>query len=256
MICRYCAQEIADGSQFCTKCGAPLGTSWNASAATAMPMGEPKTSTKAVISLVCGCLFFAFPVPIVAIVLGHMALSEIGKSAGRLKGEGIAILGLVLGYVGGVFLPLVLILAAIAIPNLLRARMAANESVAIASLRQYNQGASAYAKLCPNQGYPDSSVKLGPGKGDCEGANLIGPVLGSKNPMKSGYVFFYQPRTTDAEGHVTSYTVNADPFQFNQKGVRHFFTDETGVIRYAIDQPADKDSPTLDQTLNDKDDDQ
>jgi hypothetical protein len=43
---------------------------------------------------------FAFPLSILAIIFGHLSLSEIRKSAGRLKGEGMAIAGLVLGYVG------------------------------------------------------------------------------------------------------------------------------------------------------------
>jgi hypothetical protein len=194
-----------------------------------------------------------FPVPVAAIVLGHMALSEIRKSAGRLKGEGIAILGLVLGYLGAVLIPVVLIAAAIVIPSLLKTQIVRNESGAIIALRQYNQATRAYAELCPDQGYPASNTNLGPGKGDCVGASLIDPVLGSNNPVKSGYVFFYQARTKDAAGHVTGYTVNADPFQFGKEGVRHFFTDQTGVIRYALDQPADKDSPPVGQDSNDQD---
>ena len=51
-----------------------------------------------------------------------MSLSEIRKSAGRIGGQGIAITGLVLGYLGIVIIPFILIVAAIAIPNLLRAR--------------------------------------------------------------------------------------------------------------------------------------
>lgn len=50
-----------------------------------------------------------------------------------MKGEGLAIAGLVLGYAWIVSIPVILIIAAIAIPNLLRARMAANESSAVAA---------------------------------------------------------------------------------------------------------------------------
>src|SRR5262249_3434148 len=138
MICRYCAQETADGSRFCMKCGAPLGTAWSTQAPVPLPVDEPRTSGKAIGSLVCGCLFFLFPVPVAAIVLGHMALSEIRKSAGRLKGERIAILGLAMGYLGAVLIPLILIAAAIVIPSLLRTRMVRNEPGAISVLRQYN----------------------------------------------------------------------------------------------------------------------
>ena len=50
-------------------------------------------------------------------------------------GDGMAIAGLVLGYIGFAAIPFILIIAAIAIPNLLRARMAANEASAVGSLR-------------------------------------------------------------------------------------------------------------------------
>jgi len=201
----------------------------------------------AIASLICGCLFFLFPVPVAAIVLGHLALSEIRKSAGKLKGQGMAIAGLVLGYGGVVFIPFILIIAAIAIPNLLRAKMAANEAVAVGSVRTYNTALAEYAAKCADQGYPASNTNLGPGNGDCERANLVDARLGASNPVKSGYVFFYQAGTRDDAGHITHYTINADPFQGGVKGVRHFFTDETGVIRYEIDRPADKDSSPLDQ---------
>jgi hypothetical protein len=73
---------------------------------------------------------------ILAILFGHLSVSEIRKSAGRLKGEGIAIAGLILGYVGLAIIPLILIIAAIAIPNIRCARIPANESSAIVSVRQ------------------------------------------------------------------------------------------------------------------------
>ena len=108
---------------------------------------------KAVVSLICGLLFFIPLLFIVAIVFGHLALSEIRKSAGRLKGEGLAIAGLVLGYLWIVGIPILLIVAAIAIPNLLRARMAANESSAVASVRTLVAAEAAYASAHPEQGY-------------------------------------------------------------------------------------------------------
>ena len=100
--------------------------------------GPTETSGKAIGSLICGLLFFFFPVAIVAIILGHISLSEIRRAGGRLTGRGLAIGGLVLGYAGVSFIP-VLIIAAIAIPNLLRAKMAANEASAIGSLGRSKQ---------------------------------------------------------------------------------------------------------------------
>jgi hypothetical protein len=264
MICRYCAAEIPDGSQFCIKCGAPLGTVWNAPplGGTAFPQTpmEPfseakKTSGKAIASLVCGCLFFLFPVPIVAIVLGHVALSEIRRSAGRLKGEGLAVTGLVLGYASTALVGLFLILVLISIPKAMKlGNTVANDGNAIATLRTYNEKTSAYAKLCPDRGYPESTANLGPGNGDCEHANLVSQALSSRTPQVSGYVFFYRG-IRDRAGHTTRYTINADPYQFGRKGLRHFYTDESGVIRYAIDQPADIHSQPLQAAPGDGDDD-
>jgi hypothetical protein len=95
----------------------------------------------------------------VAIVLGHMSLSDIKRTAGRLKGEGLAITGLVLGYLGIVAVPLVLIVAAIAIPNLLRAKIAANESSAMASVRNVVSFETSYdLELCAQWGAAHSAA--------------------------------------------------------------------------------------------------
>jgi hypothetical protein len=75
-----------------------------------------RRSRKAIASLVCGCLWFLFPTAILAIVLGHLSRSDIRRSAGRLKGERMALAGLILGYAGGVIIPVLIIIAALIIP--------------------------------------------------------------------------------------------------------------------------------------------
>jgi hypothetical protein len=133
--CPYCAQPLADYVQVCPFCRTNLVTPASATGvSSAMPPGNAETSGKAIGSLVCGILFFFLPAAIAAVVLGHLSLSEIRQSAGRTAGRSMAIAGLVLGYLGLSFVPL-LIIAAIAIPNLLRAKMAANEASAVALLR-------------------------------------------------------------------------------------------------------------------------
>src|SRR5580692_11836551 len=135
MFCSQCGTANADGAQFCSKCGAALSNapaSTNptpaVSAAVQAPVCPAQSSGKALASLVFGLFFFVFPAAVVAIVFGHLSLSEIRKSAGRLTGHGMAMAGLVLGYIGVAIIPFVLIVAAIAIPNLLRARIAANQA--------------------------------------------------------------------------------------------------------------------------------
>lgn len=250
MTCPYCAELIADGSQFCPKCGTRMGTTMAAApspgASIAPPFsGVPSTSGKAIGSLICGIFFWFLPTSIVAVVLGHLSLSEIRKSAGRLKGQGLAITGLVLGYMGIAFIPFILIIAAIAIPNLLRSRMAANEASAVASLRTYNVAIATYAAKCAQQGFPPSAQQLGPGSGDCDHADLLSGVLASRHPMKYGYEFQYHPGTTDADGRITSYVISADPVTQNQTGIRHFYSDETQVIRFEPSSPAGPASPPL-----------
>jgi type IV pilus assembly protein PilA len=248
MNCPYCAELIADDSQFCPKCGSRLGVSYPAAPGSVSPpfgTGGQKTSGKAIASLICGVFTWFLPASIAAIVLGHLSLSEIRKSAGRLKGHGMAVAGLVLGYVGVALIPFILIIAAIAIPNLLRARMAANEASSVGSLRTYSMAIETYASQCPDRGFPASTTQLGPGGGDCDHANIIDGQLGSASPIRSGYVFSYVAGPADESGRIKSYTISADPVTQNTTGIRHFFMDETGIIRCEQSGPASAASPPL-----------
>jgi type II secretory pathway pseudopilin PulG len=202
--------------------------------------------------LICGFLFFFFPAAIMAIVLGHLSLSDIRKSAGRLQGQGIAVAGLVLGYLGVVMIPFILIIAAIAIPNFLRAKMAANEASAVGSLRTIGTAASSYNATYSN-GYPPSLDALGgEGEGDCDRAALLrGPLAFGR---RNGYIFTYQARDslgapaankgcTMAGG--TGFTVTAEPLTRGTSGQRSFFIDETGVIRFDSSGTASAESQPL-----------
>jgi type IV pilus assembly protein PilA len=259
MFCRNCGMANSDAAQFCSKCGSPVGSGVRApsvaapgaggSFATAPPLADAPTSGKAIASLVCGIFTFFFPASIAAIVLGHMSLSEIRKSAGRIGGHGIAMTGLVLGYLGIAIIPLIMIVAAIAIPNLLRARMAANEAAAVGSLRSVNTAALVYATTYEN-GYPASLDVLGTaaaGGAACNGAGILDATLTAGR--KYGYVFTYTPQFPEGatapvispkaaakgctSGGVSGYAVTAEPTQRGTTGMRSFFTDQSGVIRYS-----------------------
>lgn len=262
--CPRCAASLQDSVAFCPACGSSVGayagaptlspplTSPVASPVTlGVPMayaGQPETSGKAIASLICGIiayLILPFFAAIPTIILGHLALSDIKKKAGQLKGSGMAIAGLVMGYAQVVLIPFILIIAAIAIPNLLRARMAANEASAVGTLRTYNRAMVNYANQCQNIGYPASVTNLGLGNGDCDGANLVDALLAAPVAMKNGYRFFYAPGPADSTGHVVSYTITADPISENASGSRHFFTDDSGVMRVSGGAPATADSPPI-----------
>jgi len=139
-----------------------------------------------------------------------------------------------------VVLAIIMIIAAIAIPNLLASRMAANESSAVGSLRTYTTAMLAYSSQCQDIGFPNDLTGLGPGAGDCTGMGIVDDILGgSVAPSKNGYTFTYVvvagPTTND------TYTLNADPLTRGTTGRRSFYTDQAGVIYYNQSAPA---SPT------------
>jgi hypothetical protein len=150
VFCAGCGHNVSAGERFCQVCGKEV----SGPAALSPAVGAAgETSGNSIASLVCGLFLFAFPLSILAIIFGHLSVSEIRKSAGRLKGEGAAIAGLVLGYMGVAAMPVVLIVAAIAIPNILRARIAANEASAAGSIRVLGAAAAGYAASHPDAGY-------------------------------------------------------------------------------------------------------
>lgn len=223
-FCTVCGTSVSDEDQFCRACGAPATASPGAAAAAPMvPAGPAQTSGKAIASLVFGLFVFFFPFSIVAILFGHLSLSEIRKSAGRLTGDGMAKAGLVLGYLGVAGVPIVLIIAAIAIPNLLRARMAANESSAVASVRIINLAETNYSQSHPQAGYTCALS-------DLAADQLIGRKLAGG--MVNGYAFEITACGPGPDGPGNAkYQVVAYPVTVNQTGIRAFCSDESGVIR-------------------------
>jgi prepilin-type N-terminal cleavage/methylation domain-containing protein len=125
---------------------------------------------------------------------------------------------------------IILIIAAIAIPNLLRSRMAANEASAVGSLRTINTACVTYSSTYPSVGYPGTLVALGPGgaNGTSANADLVDSVLAAGT--KSGYAFTF---TAGAGTPSNGYSVNANAVAQGTSGTRGFFTDQSGVIRYA-----------------------
>jgi len=121
---------------------------------------------------------------------------------------------------------IILIIAAIAIPNLLRSRIAANEASAVGSIRTINTAEVTYASTYPDVGFA-VLASLGGAGGTSANAGLLDSVLASGT--KSGYSFVVANLSSTVP--VTTYTVNGDPLN-SQTGQRHFFSDQSGVIRY------------------------
>src|SRR5215831_7087514 len=234
MFCSVCGANVPDGSTSCANCGSPVTPSASAPPPLATPAptmapspamqprprtvpGDLPVEGKATASLILGilsllCLGVLAGIP--AVILGHLAQSNIRKSAGRLAGQGRATAGLVMGYISIVLVPMILIIAAIAIPNLLRARIAANESAAASSLRTINTAQITYQT--DNAGYARDLATLGPGptgecssRGTADHACLLDRALGCKGDWctKHGYSFNVTGTDCAENGVCKSYVI-------------------------------------------------
>jgi len=126
---------------------------------------------------------------------------------------------------------IILIIAAIAIPNLLRSRIAANQASAVGSLRTINTCEITYASTY-NTGYSATLKALGPPAAGSQAtptsAGLIDEVLAAGT--KSGYSFTYTAGTA-VSGSINTYGLTANPITVGTTGQNYYFTDQTAVIR-------------------------
>lgn len=131
-----------------------------------------------------------------------------------------------------VVVAVILIIAAVAIPNYIQSKMRANEASAVQNLRNISTAEIMYSSTY-SINYSTTLLQLS-GTGinpDQNNAGTIDQNLASG--AKSGYVYVYTPLTTDALGHTLTYSLTADP-QSSTTGQRHFYTDQTCVIRTNI----------------------
>ena len=133
------------------------------------------------------------------------------------------------------------IIAAIAVPGLLRARMSGNEASAIGSLRAINSAEVAYSSAAASGGYAIALVELAKGCGSGQG--FISPDLAKDPAIKSGYTVTLAKGTgavvvikdcsgTDA---LSGYYATANPVTASQTGVRTFSTGTAGTIFFKSD---------------------
>ncbi len=134
---------------------------------------------------------------------------------------------------------IILIIAAIAIPNLLRARMAANEASAVATIRTVNTAEITYFSTYPTVGFAPALINLGGALGaacvpSSTTACLVDAVVANNgNPAgggKSGYKFTTGTGTV-AGGINVGYVALAVPLTINHTGIRAFCSEEDGVVR-------------------------
>ena len=288
MFCFRCGASMPDDAQACPQCAAPV-TNVQASqpsqappppAATSPwlnpppqgqypgqgqypypggyfpPPQQPPTDGKATASLVFGilslipCLLFLMGIP--AIILGHLSRGDIKRSMGRLGGGGMALAGLIMGYISiGLSL---LIVPAMVLPNVMRARISANESAAASTVRTLNTAQVTYSTTYPTSGYARDLATLGPGPngGSCsdpayntaQHACLIDGILGAPSCTagnwctKNGYRYSITSETRcpdQTEGSpdiVCNYVIMATPERGEITGRKSYCSTSDAVIRY------------------------
>ena len=231
-FCLGCGNSLAEGERFCGICGrdSQAGAGVRAidpSVAFGLP---PETSGKAIFSLISGILFLIPPFSLVAVIFGHLSLSEIRKSAGRLTGRGLAIAGLVLGYLGVLEIVGLIILGIAATPSTNKAAMRKmmlmnNENSVVASVRSLNTAEIAYAQAHRDSGYTCSLS-------DLSGTWGISGDLASGR--KNGYRYELRGcAAAKANGPATKYQLVAYPEVAKKSGTPAFCSNESDVIKLA-----------------------
>ena len=220
--------------EYCKACGAQLGQ--HSTVYYDQP-NEPDGQKKglAIVALILGIVsFLTFSLvgvgAITGIIVASVAMKRAKRDPWKYGGRGMAIAGLVLSITSFASLLPVGIIAAIAIPNLLAARMAANEGSAIHSVRTiaeaervYYINFNKYATLdeLATTDFVDSTLRTG---------------------SKNGYNF-----TIDITSDVEGFSVTAVPIEYRRTGRRSFYVDESGIVRAAdnLGGPTTKADPPL-----------
>jgi type IV pilus assembly protein PilA len=139
---------------------------------------------------------------------------------------------------------IILIISAIAIPNLMHSKMQANEAAAVVTLQTLNSTAVMYSNSYGS--FPHSLSNLGPSGSpgaSSAGADLIDSGLATG--VKSGYKFTLTVMATDPAGNVVSYAITAVPVTPGSTGQKSFYTDQSGTIRVSPSGTADSSSPPI-----------
>ena len=243
--CTNCRGNLADFVAVCPYCGVPQPIPQ----AAVQPGWEmpPQNSNKAIASLVCSVLFMCAPASIAAVVLGHLALIDIKRTAGQMSGKGMAIAGLVMGYLGIGLTTSYIVFMVFMFRTTLGRGIPVNEAAAITTMRAYSQALKSYAEKCPQQGYPATLIPLGPGAGDCKHSNLVDVRLAAPVPVRQGYMYQYSTGVAGPE-KITAFALVARPVTPGMSGRRFFFLDESGVIRESATQNIGPNSKPLGDT--------
>jgi type IV pilus assembly protein PilA len=242
MTCPSCGTANQPSVAVCVRCGRSLSPATQAGrkglAITAMVLG--------IVSYPLMCAFgLGLATALVAIICGIVALVKASRHPAECGGKGFAIAGLI---TGGLVILMVPLWAAIAIPSLLRARMAANESAALGDVRTVISAETAYAAA--NGGYYDNLECLARPQGCIPGSSapsqaMIDATMAGGG-ARHGYEFMLHlgPAAPSenagpvSPSSVTGFAYVAVPVKAGNTGQRAFCGDETGVVRFSPDGAA------------------
>jgi len=163
-----------------------------------------------------------------------MGINNHNSGCGGRRQRGFSLIELL------IVVAIILIICAIAIPNILHARMAANQAAAAANIRSITTAALAYQSLYQN-GYPPSLAVLGgTDPATCNGAELVDDIVATPPYQKSGYTYTYAGQdgnlTTPAAGcgaaGFNGYFIGATPVQVSVSGQESFCSYTPGVIHF------------------------
>ncbi len=236
-FCLGCGNSLAEGERFCGVCGRDSQAGAGVRAVDpSVAFGPPETSGKAIFSLISGILLIILPLSFAAVIFGHLSLSEIRKSGGRLTGRGLAIAGLVLGYTGVAVIVGLIVIGIAATPSANKRAMQkngmmqktvvmSNDNSVVASVRSLNTAEIAYAQAHSAAGYT------------CSLSDLSG-VWGIHGDLASGRKngYRYELRgcsAAKANGPVVKYQLVAYPEVAKKSGTPAFCTNESDVINLA-----------------------
>ena len=175
------------------------------------------------------------------------------KDKGMRKQAGFSLIELL------IVVAIILIIAAIAIPYLLRARIAANESSAVASMRTINTAELAYQTAYPTVGYAGALSTLGPaaatGCASPSSTNaciidftLAQAFAGGTSSSKSGYQFALSAAQTGGSGPNVTFISGSAPTQWAQSGIKRFCSVEDNVLRYDLNAAGSTTPETVNAT--------
>jgi type IV pilus assembly protein PilA len=242
--CAACGFVSSSNADSCRNCGASPsaqyshGSPWQSSGATADQLKKGLAIAALVVGIISFLTLGLLGIgAVLGIVLGIIAISKATRNPWEYGGKGMAITGLVLSIASLVIIVPVGMFAAIAIPNLLAARRAANEGSAIYTMRQLSIAEASYASKYGKYGTAD----------DLSLEGMITPSLAQG--IKNGYRFTIVVTKHDDEH---GFEIVSVPITYPNSGMRSFYLDESGVIRAGnnhgasaskFDVPLDSDSP-------------